>query len=117
MTPSDNRQIAREFGLRRENAEQLRNLAREQGVDVSDLERAIRDLRQLESGRSLGSPQASAELQAAVLERLKTFEFSLNRQLTPDAERRGALGARSPVPSEYRAEVEEYYRSLARPRP
>lgn len=117
MTPSDNRQVAREFGLRRQNAEQLRELARAQGVDVTELDRAIRDLRQLESGRGLGTPQASAELQAALLERLKTFEFSLSRQLAPDAERRGALGARSPVPSEYRAEVEEYYRSLARPRP
>jgi hypothetical protein len=54
-------------------------------------------------------------LQAALLERLKTFEFALHRQLLQESGRQGALGARSPVPSEYRADVEEYYRSLARP--
>jgi hypothetical protein len=115
VTPGDARQWAREFGLRRQSAEQLRDLARAQGVDVAELDRAIRDLRQLESGRPLSDLQASAELQAALLERLKTFEFALHRQLLQESGRQGALGARSPVPSEYRADVEEYYRSLARP--
>ena len=117
LTPGEARQFAREFGLRRENAEQLRELARAQGADVTELDRAIRDLRQLESGRALGDLHASAALQAALLERLRGFEFALHRQLSQESGRRGALGARSPVPSEYRADVEEYYRSLARPRP
>jgi hypothetical protein len=115
--PQDARQFAREFGLRRQNAERLRDLAREQGVDVADLERAIRDLRQLESGRPLGDPLGAAQLQSEVIDRLKAFEFGLYRQLTGAGTPRAALGARSPVPSEYRAEIEEYYRSLARPRP
>jgi hypothetical protein len=115
--PDDARQFAREFGLRRGNAEELRALARAQGADVTELDRAIRDLRTLESGRPLGDARANAALQAALLERLKAFEFALHRQLSQESGRRGALGARSPVPSEYRADVEEYYRSLARPRP
>jgi hypothetical protein len=113
----DPRQLAREFGLRRQNAERLRDLAREQGADVAALERAIRDLRQLEAGRVLGDPLGAAALQAEVIDRLKAFEFALYRQLTGAGTQRSALGARSPVPSEYRADVEEYYRSLARPRP
>lgn len=115
--PQDPRQLAREFGLRRQNAERLRDLARAQGADVAELDRAIRDLRQLEAGRVLGDPLGSAALQAEVIDRLKAFEFALYRQLTGTGTQRSALGARSPVPSEYRAEVEEYYRSLARPRP
>lgn len=112
---ADPRQYAREFGLRRQNAEQLRELAREQGVDVADLDRAIQDLRRLESGRPLGDPLGAARLQEQLLERLKSFEFAMYRQLTQNGTQKAALGARSPVPSEYRAQVEEYYRSLARP--
>jgi len=96
---------------------ELRDLARQQGVDVTELDRAIDDLRRLESQRALADYTASAELQAAVLDRLKAFEFALNRQLTEAAGPRSALGARSPVPSEFRSQVEEYYRSIARPQP
>ncbi len=101
--------------MRRDDAERLRGLAREQGVDVAELDRAIEELRRLEAGRALGDPRASEALQTAALERLKAFEFSLFRQLNEKGGPRSALGARSPVPSEYRAQVEEYYRSLARP--
>ena len=60
---------------------------------------------------------ATDALQTAALERLKAFEFSLFQQLTDKRGPRSSLGARSPVPSEYRAQIEEYYRSLARPNP
>lgn len=117
IDPNAIRQYAREFGLRREDAEGLRDLVREQGLDATELDRAIADLRRLESQRALADYTASAELQAAVLERLKAFEFALNRQLTESSGPRSALGARAPVPSEFRAQVEEYYRSIARPLP
>ncbi len=117
LNPEAVRQFAREFGLRRADAEALRDLVRGQGVDVAELDRAIADLRRLESQRALTNYTASAELQAAVLDRLKAFEFALNRQLTEAAGPRAALGARSPVPNEFRAQVEEYYRSIARPQP
>ena len=111
----DPRQLAREFGLRRGDAEQLRALAREQGVATGELDRAIDELRRLEAARVAGDPAAVAALQATALERLKSFEFSLFQQLVEKGGPRSSLGARAPVPSEYRAQVEEYYRSLARP--
>ena len=117
LNPNTARQLAREFGLRRDDAEQLRALARAQGADVGELDRAIEDLRRLEASRALGDPSATDALQTAALERLKAFEFSLFRQLTEKGGPRSALGARSPVPAEYRAQIEEYYRSLARPIP
>ena len=115
--PPNPRQLAAEFGLRRAEAERLRALAREQGVSTAELDRAIDDLRRLESSRALADQNASAALQAAALERLKAFEFSLFQQLVEKGGPRSALGARAPVPNEYRAQVEEYYRSLARPQP
>ncbi len=117
LSNGQQRQLSREFGLRREDAESLRDLARAQGLDVSALNRAIDDLRRLEAGRTLNDYHATEALQTALLERLKAFEFALHRELTQNAGPKSALGARSPVPSEYRAQVEEYYRSLARPQP
>jgi len=44
---------------------------------------------------------------------VKDFEFALGRKLNGAQPDGPTLGARSPVPEEYRAAVEEYYRSLA----
>jgi hypothetical protein len=110
----DARQATGEFRLRRQNAEALRRELAAAGVDVRDLDRAIRDLRELETGRAMGDPKGLAQLQDAVIEGLKTFEFSLFRRYGLGGDgRQPALGARAPVPPEYRALVEEYYRALA----
>ncbi|HEV8150614.1 MAG TPA: DUF4175 family protein [Gemmatimonadales bacterium] len=115
VDPEAARQFGREFRLRREAAESLRReLAQQGGVDLSELDRAIGELRQLESGRRFGDPRGIEELQAAVIEGLKTWEFKLFRALTQSGANRPALGAPSQVPPEYRALVEEYYRSLGR---
>jgi hypothetical protein len=109
------RQFSREFRLRREAAESLRReLSQQGGVELGELDRAIADLKQLESGRRFGDPQGVAELQAAVIEGLKTWEFKLFRALTQSGDNRPALGAPSQAPAEYRALVEEYYRLLGR---
>ena len=100
--------------MRRQAAEALRrDLARE-GLDLTELNRAIEGLERLESGRPLGDPRGVDALQAAVIEGLKTFEFKLYRRLGLADQNRPATGAPAPVPPEYRALVEEYYRSLGR---
>jgi uncharacterized protein DUF4175 len=112
------RQFGREFRLRREAAESLRReLAQQPGIDLRELDRAISDLRRLESGRPFGDAKGMEELQAAVIEGLKTWEFRLFRALGQTGENRPALGAPSQAPAEYRALVEEYYRSLGRKKP
>ena len=113
MPPGAAQQYAREFRLRRENAEALRGELAKQGVDTKELDRAIANMRQLESGKPFNDPKALEALQAAMLEGLKGFEFSLYRTLGFGAEGRPALGAQAAVPAEYRAMIDEYYRSLA----
>ncbi|MFN2326097.1 MAG: hypothetical protein ABR551_09460, partial [Gemmatimonadales bacterium] len=113
----DARQFTREWQLRRRAAETLRDELRQQGVETGELDRAINDLRRLESGRPLADPRGLEDLQAALIDRLKTFEFTLWRQFRAGTEGGPALGTAGQVPPEYRAMVEEYYRSLARPRP
>jgi len=106
-------QFAREFRLRRENAEGLRREAAAQGVDTRELDRAIEGLRQLENSRAFGDPKGLEQLQTAMLERLKNFEFALYRSVGLGADGRPAAGARAAAPAEYRALVDEYYRVLA----
>jgi hypothetical protein len=100
--------------MQRQAAEELRRDLARQGIDVRDLDRIIGELRRLESGRPLGDPKGLEQLQADVIEGLKTFEFLLYRRLGLGEGNRPVLGAPAQVPPEYRALVEEYYRSLAR---
>jgi hypothetical protein len=110
----DPRQYSREYGMRRQEAERLRDELAGKGIDTRELDKAINDLRQLEQSRALyGDPKGLAELQSQVIEGLKTFEFGLYRKLGLMDDGRAASGARPPVPAEYRALVEEYYKSLA----
>ncbi|HEV8358308.1 MAG TPA: DUF4175 family protein [Gemmatimonadales bacterium] len=114
ITGGDARQLGREFRLRREGAEALRRDLAGQGLDVRGLDSAIASLRRLESERTLGDPKGLAQLQQDVIEGLKAYEFMLWRRLGLIGENRPALGAPAQAPPEYRALVEEYYRSLAR---
>ncbi|MGQ0702664.1 MAG: DUF4175 family protein [Gemmatimonadales bacterium] len=117
MGGEDIRQFTREFRLRREAAENLRReLAREGGVELGELDRAIRGLRQLETGQPFRDPSEMEQLQAAIIEGLKTWEFRLWRAFAQGGDKGPAVGTPSQAPPEYRALVEEYYRSLARER-
>lgn len=109
----DARQFSRELGLRRAAAEELRGELARQGVDVRELDEIIRALRRLESDRRIGDPKGLADLEGEVIEGLKDFEYSLYRRLGLIDPKGPAQGTRAPIPPEYRAAVEEYYRSLA----
>ena len=99
--------------MRRSNAEQLRRALAGEGIDVSQLDRAIDAMRQLERSGALDDPRATERLETQVIDGLKDFEFALARKLVGAQPNGPTLGTRSPVPEEYRAAVEEYYRSLA----
>ena len=113
--PSDGdpRQMSRALGLRRANAEALRRQLAGQGIDVRDLDRSIDAMRQLERSGALGDARAVDRLEGSVIDGLKDFEFALARKLGGVQSGGPSLGTRSPVPEQYRGDVEEYYRSLA----
>ena len=63
------RQLSREFRMRREAAESLRReVARQEGIELGELDRAIRGLRQLETGEPFRDPARMEDLQQAIIE-------------------------------------------------
>jgi hypothetical protein len=113
VSRGDAEQFSREVRLRRQTAEEVRREAAAQGVNTQELDRAIQAMRELENTGAFGDPKGLAQLQSAMLERLKDFEFALYRTVAGSADGRPAVGARATAPAEYRQMVEEYYRSLA----
>ena len=84
-----------------------------QGIGTGELDQSIEALRRLETSRLTGDMTHVDALQASLIEGLKTFEFSLYSRLGAGNRTSPTLGSSAPVPAEYRAAVEEYYRSLA----
>jgi hypothetical protein len=114
LTPEQIRQFSREYRERRADAEALRRELSREGVDVSQLDRMIAQLRALESARVYSDAEELQRLQSAVVEGFKGFEFALRRAMEGDLTDRPLLGGTSDVPPEYRKMVEEYYKALAR---
>ena len=113
INPSDARQFARELAMRRGSAEDLKRELAKQGIATGELDRAIDEMQRLQGSLASGDPKGIDELQKSVIDGLKTFEFTLYRKLGLGDSKGPMLGATAPVPAEYRAAVEEYYRSLA----
>ena len=80
-----------------------------------ELEDVLRDLRQFDNDRVYADPQGLEKLQAAAIEKLKKFEFSLRRKVDNGNDSLSLSGS-DQVPEGFRQAIEEYYRSLAKKR-
>ena len=114
MGADEARQYTREYRERREAAEALRRELQQQGMDTGELDRAIERMRALEAPGTYEDMGAVSRLQSSVIEGLKAFEFGLRRQLETGDKTRPVLGGNADVPAEFKALVEEYYRSLSK---
>lgn len=117
MTAEEQRQYQREMALRQRTADSLRSDLRRQGVNTQELDNAIANMRKLEEGGVKDDPKTRDALQAAVIEGLKQFEFSLFRQFGVGSAKQPATGMQADVPAEYRALVAEYYRQISKDKP
>jgi uncharacterized protein DUF4175 len=113
LTAEDMRQLSREARQYANDAQQLRGLLRGENIDPKELDEIIKNLQQLQDERVYQNVQELARLQAYVAEGLKRFEFSLRRQVKADAGA-SALTGSDEVPEEFKALVEQYYKSLAK---
>jgi hypothetical protein len=94
-------------------AQALRGLLREGKFDAQGLDEIMRALRALDDPRVYQNLDELRRLQTLAAEGLKRFEFALRRQVE-SGESAAALSGSSEVPEEFRALVEQYYRSLAK---
>jgi hypothetical protein len=96
-------------------ARALREQLREQGVDARELDEIMRRMRELDAERTYRDVDALTRLQTFVAERMKRFEYTL-RERVAATEGQTRVTPGDTVPAEYRTLVEEYFRSLSRPR-
>jgi len=80
---------------------------------ANQLDEVISKLKELEDDRVYQDVGELARMQAFVAEGLKRFEFGLRRKVEGEASA-AALSGTDDVPTEFKALVEQYYRSLAR---
>ena len=97
------------------DAEALRNELAKQGADVSALDRAMEAMRAAANPENLKDEKSGGELRTQVIDGLKAYEFALRRTIDGKDNAQVRSGNNGDVPAEFRAYVEEYYRSLARP--
>ena len=114
LTEEDIRQLRGEARQYYEDAQQLRRDVRGVDIDPRDLEETLKMLQQLQDERVYQDAAELTRLQKAVAERLKRFEFALRREVGDD--NAVALSGADEVPEGQKALVEEYFRSIARPK-
>ena len=99
------------------DAESLRTDLARQGADVSALDRALEAMRAAANQDKLQDEKSGGELRTQVIDGLKAYEFALRRALEGKDNGQVLSGRNGDVPAAFRAYVEEYYRSIARPKP
>jgi hypothetical protein len=112
--PQDPRQLQREVQERRAEAQALRRELQAMGLDVSNLDALIQGLRAFDNTRAYGNLEEIARLQAQLVNGFRRFEFDLRRALGDSRADQLLLSGSDEVPAEYRKQIEEYYRALAR---
>jgi hypothetical protein len=117
LSANDARQFSNEIQQRLRDAEALRADLAKQGADASALDRAMEAMRAAANQDKLQDEKAGGELRTQVIDGLKAYEFALRRSVDGKDNTQVLSGRNGDVPVEFRAYVEEYYRSIARPKP
>ena len=115
FSPDDVRQFRGEARRYSQDLEALRRALRADGIDTRNLDDILRQLKALDDDRVYKNVQELARLQSAASDSLRRFEFGLRRAAEGDA-RDVRLSGSDEVPAEFKSMVEEYYRSLAKPK-
>lgn len=115
FNPDDVRQFRGEARRYAQDVEGLRRALRAEGVDSRQLDEILKRLKALDDDRVYKDVEELARLQAQVSEGLRRFEFDLRRKVEGESSDVRLTGS-DDVPAEFKRLVEEYYRSLAKPR-
>ena len=108
------RQMRREVRERIGETQALGRLLERVGASPQELQEMIEAMRALDREGTYADPEEVARLQRELVETIKQLEFRLRREFAVDDEGEIFLYQSGDVPEEYRALVEEYYRTLSR---
>ncbi len=107
------RQLGREWRERLQDAQQLRELLKDQSQLGTAAAGLIRRMKRIDAKRLFSDPEEVARLKSQIIDGFRQLELEINRSLQEDARNVLRLVNRDEVPAEYRQRVEEYYRALS----
>ncbi len=113
LNRDDIRQFRREARERVNEAEQLRDLLRREGVNTGNFDDILGRIRALDRQGTFTDLDEIEALQTQIVQGLMEFEFSLRRELQRGDPERLVLNGSDEVPDDYRDLVSEYYRALS----
>jgi hypothetical protein len=116
LSTDDRRQLQRQLREWQGDAQALRQQLQAAGVNPQDLDQVLQGLQGLGNDRSYEDLKGLEHLQAAAIEQLKKFEFSLRKRAEPAHDSLSLSGSEE-VPAGFRQAIEEYYRALAKKQP
>lgn len=108
------RQYRAEAAQRLEDARDLRDRLREEGLPTAELDALLRGLQDLTRAGAYDDIEELVRLQAALADQAKRVELLVRVHLAGEAGAALFLDGAGAVPPEYRDLVEAYYRSLSR---
>ena len=114
LNPAEIDAFRRAYSEQREIFDRIAGVLTAEEHGAQDISRLVQEMRAFEQSEAFSDPQRAIERQRQLIARLKELELLLKRE--EDEKRTGALplpGNDSVSPA-YRAEVEEYFRSLSR---
>jgi hypothetical protein len=112
--PDAVRQGRAEAGRRLEDAMELRDRLRAEGMGTDEVDDLIGGLQDLTNADNYGNADDLARLQAALADQAKRLELVLRIALVGEEQLRLFLDGDADIDPEYRDLVEEYYRTLSR---
>jgi hypothetical protein len=116
LTPEQQAELEHRTAELRQEAGQLRGLVPPDSEFGKTVQELVRSMQALDWERFQGNLEQMERLRAELTEQWKELELRLRRELDLEGPDTVRLATQERVPEQYRAIVEEYYRSLSRTR-
>jgi hypothetical protein len=112
--PTEIADMRRDFAERRGLLERLAGVMNADEHGARDIGRLLNEMRAMEQNRAFDDPQRAVQRQRQLIAQLKELEMRLNGEAENEKTRALLLTGDDAVPSQYRLQVDEYFRELSR---
>ena len=112
--PTEIADMRRDFAERRGLLERLAGVMNADEHGARDIGRLLNEMRAMEQNGAFDDPQRAVQRQRQLIAQLKELEMRLNGEAENEETRALLLTGDDAVPSQYRLQVDEYFRELSR---